>query len=100
MDAAYVMHNQEFSRRKIMFHLCGKQLRRDPEGSGGRHGLAVGDKGLESGALKIAKQTLRRRMRRAVWIGDFGTDTGAFWFQRVLDVFLCSTFRNHFWEND
>ena len=44
------------------------------EGSGGRHGLAGGDKGLESGALKIAKQTLRRRMRRAVWIGDFGTD--------------------------
>lgn len=44
------------------------------EGSGGRHGLAGGDKGLESGALKIAKQTLRRRMHRAVWIGDFGTD--------------------------
>lgn len=31
MDAAHVMHNQEFSRREMMFHLCGKQLRRDPE---------------------------------------------------------------------
>ena len=35
MDAAHVMHNQEFSRREMMFHLCGKQLRRDPEGATG-----------------------------------------------------------------
>ena len=43
------------------------------------HGPAGGDKGLESGALKIAKQTLRHKKRRAVCIGDFHLDTGAFW---------------------
>ena len=39
MDAAHVMHNQEFPR-----------IRTAPR---------AGDTGLESGALKIAKQTLR-----------------------------------------